>query len=414
MSRPAEDTVRTTPFHPRTSALCTSFAWKEWAGYAAVCNFDRHSEREYFAFRGTAGLIDITPLHKYEVTGPDAAAFLARVWTRDIAKVGVGRVVYSSMCDADGWMLDDGTITRLGPEHFRVTTSEPWLSWFERHRRGYDVEIRDAQRELAALALQGPRARAVLKPIVAFDMDRMRFFRCRRTQLAGIDVWVSRTGYTGDLGYEIWCANEAAPAVWDALLSSGQPHGIEPCGLDALDVVRIEAGFVLQGCDYVSAVSCITDFSKSTPDDAGLGWTVDLDRAPFIGQRAIRAERARGPTWDLVGLELSWPELEALYASYKLPPHLAPCASRAAVPLYDASGKQVGQMTSSTWSPVLKRYLGLAQVRRPHHVRGTTLQVEHTVEYERRKVTATVVDTPFYDPPRKRLTPSTGKAKASS
>jgi len=405
---------RQTPFHARIEACSTSYAWKEWAGYAAASCFDAHTEAEYFAIRATAGLLDVTPLYKLDVTGADAARLLSRVWTRDITKLKRGQVVYSAMCDAAGHMLDDGTIARLGETHFRCTSSEPWAAWTARHGRGMDVHIEDTTDQVAALALQGPRAREILKPIVQFDMDRMRFFRMQETTLSGIPVQISRTGYTGDLGYEIWTANAHAEALWDALMAAGAPHGMIPIGLNALDVSRIEAGFVLQGVDYITARHCLIDAQKSTPDDAGLGWTVDLDRAPFIGQAAIRAERSRGPTWDLVGLEISWPEIDALYAGYGVPPHLAPEACRSAVPVYDSEGTQVGQATSTSWSPTCKRYLALAQVRRPHHEIGTQLQIEHTVEFERNTVLATVVDKPFFDPPRKRSTPGAKRSEVTS
>lgn len=404
--------MRTTPFHPRTSQLCTSFAWKEWAGYAAVCHYTPHSEAEVFAVRSTAGLLDVTPLYKYDVRGPDAGEFLSRIWTRDISAIGVGRVVYSAMCDENGWMLDDGTVARLGPDHYRCTSSEPWLGWFIRHSRGFDVEFEETTEKLCGLALQGPRARAILKGITEFDMDRMRFFRVRKTVVCGVPAWVSRTGYTGDLGYEIFCGNEHALALYDGIMAAGAPHGLIPMGLDALDVARIEAGFVLQGIDYVCAHQCIIDELKSTPDDAGLGWTVDLDRAPFIGQAAIQAERKRGSTWDLVGLEIDWEALEGLYQESGVPPHLAPEACRASVPVYDEEGNQVGQATSTTWSPTTKRYLALAQVRRPHHLIGTELRIEHTPKFERQTLPVTVVQRPFFDPERKRSTP--GGAKLDS
>jgi aminomethyltransferase len=403
---------RTTPFHPRTAALCQSYAWKEWSDYIAVSNYDRHSEREYFAIRHTAGLLDVSPLYKYEVTGPDAAAFLSRIWCRDISSIGRGRVVYSVMADGRGYALDDGTISRIGEEHFRVTSSEPWLHWFQRHARGFDVAIEDSTDRIAALALQGPIAREILKPLVEFDMDRMRFFRVRKTTLSGVSVWISRTGYTGDLGYEIWCDREDALKVWDALMGAGSPLGMEPIGLDALDVARLEAGFVLQGVDYISAKNCIIEERKSTPYEAGLGWTVDLDREPFIGQTALRRHLEVGPVWKLVGLEISWPALEQLYDEYKLPPHLAPAACRLAVPLFDGSGRtQIGQATSTTWSPTLKRHIAIGQVRAAYGNVGTSIQVEHTIEFERRVLPATVVPTPFFDPDRKRFTPKTGKPK---
>ena len=401
---------RHTPFHPRISALAeNSYAWKEWSGYIAASNFDRHSEREYFAIRRTAGLLDVTPLYKYDVRGPDSGIFLARIWTRNIARMTVGQVVYSTMCDENGHVLDDGTIARLSEDHYRATSSEPWGRWFDCHSRGFDVQIEETTDQIAALALQGPRSRDILRDVVAMQIDRLRFFRARTTTLAGHDVLVTRTGYTGDLGYEVWMANDAALDVWDAIVDAGKPHGMEPIGLDALDVSRIEAGFVLQGVDYVSARGCLIEARKSTPLDAGLGWTVDLDgddRPAFIGQEALLRERETGPKWDLVGLSIDWAELADLYASYNLPPHLAPVACRDPVPVYTGSGrKQVGQVTSTTWSPTLKKMLALAQIRTPHAALGATVQVEHTVEFERRTVTATVVQKPFFDPEHKKSTP---------
>jgi len=403
-----------TPFHPRTQALCHSYQWKEWAGYYAACNYDAHSEREYFAIRNAAGLLDVSPLYKYEFTGPDAAAVLARIMTRDITKLAVGRVTYSCWCDEDGKALDDGTVARLSKEHFRVTASEPWLLWFRRLARGADVTIRDSSRELAALALQGPRARAILDEVVDFDMNRMRFFRVRRMKLAGRDLWVSRTGYTGDLGYELWMAPEDALPIWDALVEAGKPHRMEPMGLDALDVSRLEAGFILQGVDYFSARFAVIEARKSSPYEIGLGGTVELDRAPFMGQAALKAERAAGSPWALVALSLDWEEIERLYASYDLPPHLAPVAWRSAVPVYASDGRTViGQATSGTWSPLLKQSIALATVRTRHAAVGARLKMEYTVEYARQTVTATVVDRPLFDPERKRATPGVKSAKVT-
>ena len=371
--------LRQTPFHPRTAALNGALSWKEWSGYAATCSFDRHSEREYFAVRHTVGLLDVSPLFKLDLTGPEAGAMLARVFTRDIATIGVGRVVYGCLCDERGKVLDDGTVARLAPEHYRVTSSEPWLRWFRLHARGYEVEIEDTTDRIAALALQGPNARKVLKPIVEFDMDRMRFFRVRRTTLAGHPVWISRTGYTGDLGYEIWTANEHALKVWDALTEAGKPHWLQPIGLDALDVTRIEAGFVLQGIDYVSAKNCITESLKSTPEDAGLGWTVKLDKADFIGKEAIAAIKAAGPTRKLIGFEMRGRGV-----------------ARDGYPLLDAAGAKIGHCTSGGPSPTLGKSIGLGYVLKDSAKSGTALQVD----CRGRIVPAEVVKTPFYKRPR--------------
>ena len=394
-----------TPFHERTQALCTSYRWKDWAGYCAVCSYDASHEREYFAFRESAGLLDVTPLYKYEVSGPDAQALLGRMMVRDVTNLKVGRVAYSCWCDDDGKVVDDGTVSRLGESHFRVTAADPTLHWLQALARGFDVEIEDSSERLAALALQGPTSRNILRdasgPSVS-SIDKLKFFGVTEAAISGIPVWISRTGYTGDLGYEVWVEREQALAVWDALMAAGQRHGIEPAGLDALDMTRIEAGFVLLGVDYFSSQKVVLESRKSTPLELGFGWMVDLERGSFIGRDAIAAEMKRGPIWQLVGLEVSWEELEALYAGLNLPPSLPPAARRDALPVYDTEGQQVGQATSHTWSPLLKKYLALASVRRGFEAKGTKLQIEHTVEYERRKVTATVAPTPFFDPERKR------------
>lgn len=405
---------RKSPFHPRTSALCHSLLWKEWSGIAAVRAFDGHSEEEYFGIRQKAGVLDVSPLCKYDVSGPGAAALLSRVFSRDIEKLAERRVTYGLLVDADGKVLDDGTCAHLEGGRFRLCTSERWEAWLHRHARGLDVRIEDTTDQLAALAIQGPLARDCVGPLVDFDLGQMPFFRTRATKIAGVRGWISRTGYTGDLGYELFVDAGDALRVWDALMEAGAPFGLTPFGLDALDVARIEAGFILQGVDYFSARSAAIPSRKSTPDEVGLGSCVELDRTTrFVGQDAIERERqpvraaaaGAGSDWDLVGLELDWAELERLYHSYGLPPHLAPVSSRQAIPVYAEDGRsQIGQVTSHTWSPVLKRYIGLATVRRMYNPLGTVVRVEQTVEYERRTVRASVVPRTFFDPPRKKAT----------
>jgi aminomethyltransferase len=394
------------PFHERTQALCSSYRWKDWAGYCAVCSYDTTHEREYFAFRESAGLLDVTPLYKYEVHGPDASALLGRMMVRDVTKLKVGRVAYTCWCDDDGKVIDDGTVSRLEESYFRVTAADPTLHWLQAVGRGMDVKIEDSSARLAALALQGPTSRAILRDAIdggSFDIDKLKFFGVTRAAIKGVPVWISRTGYTGDLGYEVWVERGESLAIWDALMAAGGPHGIEPAALDALDVTRIEAGFVLLGVDYFSSQKVVLESRKSTPLELGFGWMIDFERGNFIGRDAIAAEKARGTSaWHLVGLEVSWEELEALYASFNLPPSLPATARRDALPVYDEDGRQVGQVTSHTWSPLLKKYLGIGSVRPGFEAKGTKLQIEHTVEYERRKVTATVAALPFFDPERKR------------
>ena len=389
------------PFHERTSKLCTSFRWKDWSGYAAVCSYDTSHDREYFAFRESAGLLDVSPLYKYEVRGPEAGALLARMMVRDVGRLEVGRVAYSCWCDDEGKVVDDGTVARLDDDWYRVTAAEPNLHWLQAVGRGFRATVEDSSASLAAVALQGPRSREILRAASDADLDALRFFRVVRARIDGLEVWISRTGYTGDLGYEVWVERAGALALWDALVAAGRPYGIEPAGLDALDVARIEAGFILLGVDYYSAPRVVLESRKSTPDELGLGWLVEDERGPFVGRAAIAAERRRGPAWRLVGLEVSWEALERLYERYGLPPSLPATARRDGLPVY-AGERQAGKVTSHTWSPLLKKYVALASVESAHAELGGVLEMEHTVEFERRRVPATVVRTPFFDPERKR------------
>jgi aminomethyltransferase len=390
------------PFHPRTSKLCTSLFYKDWSGYHAVRSYDTYMEREYFAFRHAAGMIDVTPLFKYEVHGPDATDFLCRVMVRNIKKLKLGQVAYSCWCDDDGKMVDDGTVSRLDETYFRVTSNAPALSWFLRHARGFSVTIEDSTQTVAALSLQGPKAREILQQISDAPLETMRFFRLARARVDGVEAVISRTGYTGDLGYEIWVPNRDAVPLWDGVMAAGKPFGIQPAGLDAMDVTRLEAGFILNGVDYFSTQHCYIESRKSTPFEMALGWMVHLDREPFNGQAALAAEKKAGPRRLLVGLAVDWDDYERLFARHGLPPEVPPGAWRSPVPVYSSRGKQVGQATSGAWSPILKTNLALATVRADYGAIGTELMMEITVEYERRRAAARVVKKPFFDPERKK------------
>ena len=391
-----------TPFHSRTSRLCTSLSWKEWAGYHAVRSYGICHEPEYVALRHAAGLIDVSPLFKYEIQGQDAARFLSRLTVRDITRLKIGRMVYLCWCDDDGKVIDDGTVARLDDEHFRLTAAEPSLSWLESVRHGYRVEIKDCSESIGALALQGPTAREILRQLVDHDMDSLRYFGIVDCRLRGHPVWLSRTGYTGDLGYEIWAPTESAEAVYDAVLEAGEPFGLLPTGLDAMDVARVEAAFIMNGVDYFSANHCLTESRKSSPWELGLGWTVKLDREPFVGQDALLKERDAGPKKLLVGLVSDWPEIEAVFDRYGLPPEVPSGAWRDPRPVYDENGRWIGQATSGAWSPMLKEDLTLAQIEPEFATASTRVQIEITAEYHRHSVNATVAKTPFFDPPRKR------------
>lgn len=391
-----------TPFHPRTSELCTSLFFKDWAGYHTVCSYDTCHEREYYALRNAAGLIDVSPLYKYEVYGKDAAAFLSRVMVRNVRNLDLGRCTYLCWCDDHGKVLDDGTVSRLDDTYFRVTAAEPTLSWLLRLSRRFDVTIEDSTDKIGTLSLQGPNSRDILKNVCDADMDGLRYFDLTKAKLDDVDVVISRTGYTGDLGYEVWIEREQALAVYDAIMAAGRDYRIQPVGLDAMDVTRIEAGYIMNGVDYFSANTCSIESRKSTPYEIGLGWTVDLDRDPFIGQDALKAEKANGSKWATVGLVYDWPAFERLFAEFGLPPQLPGGAWRTPVPVYDKKGLQVGQGTSGAWSAILKDNLALATVKSACAKPGTILQIEVTVEFERRRIPAVVTKTPFYDPPRKK------------
>ena len=391
-----------TPFHSRTSGLCHSLLWKEWSGYYAVCSYDTCHEREYFALRHAAGLIDVSPLFKADLKGPDAAALLSAVTVRNLRKLRVGRVTYLCWCDDDGKVVDDGTVTRMGEQHYRLTGNGPLCAWLARYSDGFDVEIEDTTEVYGALALQGPLSRAILVEVMDSRIEKLRFFRSTAGVIGGVPVVISRTGYTGDLGYEVWVGRDDAVAVWDHLIKAGKAFRLQPAGLDAMDVTRIEAGFVLCGVDYFPAQHCLLDSRKSSPYEIGLGWSVNLDREPFVGQQALRDELERGPVWKKVGIEYDWAEYETLFEGYGLPPQVGSSAWRDAVPLYDLRERQIGQATSGAWSPLLKKNLALATLKSNHAEPGTRLRVEVTVEYERRTIGATVVPTPFFDPPRKK------------
>jgi len=396
------------PLHARVVALNETWRYKDWAGLVAPARYVENHVTEYAALRHAAGLLDVSPLYKLSFSGRDAAKFLSRTTTRDVTRLAMNRVTYLCWCDDDGHVVDDGTLTRVGEDRFFLTAAEPAYGWFATLARGFDVVVDDVSRQIAALAVQGPTSRAVLAACCAVDSESdvdvaaLRFFGSTRARVDGRVVRVTRTGYTGDLGYELWCDAHDALTVWDAVVDAGRAHALVPVGLDALDMARIEAGFVLLGVDYFSAPRTALLSKRSTPASIGLDAVVELDRAPFVGQEALMRERARGgPAKRVVGLALDWSDLEALYASRGLAPALATGASRESLPIYD-DGVQIGRASSSVWSPLLKRAIAIGTVHRAHAATGTVVEVEHTVHFERRVVRATVVERPFYDPPHKR------------
>ncbi len=393
-----------TAVHERTAALCESLNYREWSGYYAVSAYEGHHEHEYNAIRNAAALIDVSPLFKYLITGRDAARFVDRLITRDASKMAVGQVYYTPWCDEHGNVIDDGTVSRLGERTFRWTAADPSLRWFRQNAAGLDVVIDDISEEVAALALQGPTSARVLRAVSTAHLDRLKYFRVTSSAIAGVPVDISRTGYTGDLGYEIWMPAADAVRVWDALMQGGTPFDIKPAGMLALDVARVEAGLLLIEVDFFSSKKAMIEAQKYSPYELGLGRLVSEDKGRFIGQQPLREERRRGHARQIVGLEVRWSEVEQIYERVGLPPAVGATASRVAVPLY-RGGRQVGKATTTTWSPILKRMIALGTIERPHYADGTELQMEVTVEAVRQRVTASVVKTPFFNPPRKTATP---------
>jgi aminomethyltransferase len=390
--------LKHTPFHARTSKLSLPQNWRRWAGHIVVGSYDLHVEREYWAIRDAVALIDVSPLMKYMIEGPDAARLLDKLVPRDIAKMAVGQVGYTGWCDDEGKLLDDGTISRLGESTFRLTSAEPSLRWLSMNAVGLDVSITEVTEKMGALSLQGPKSRTVLNKVCGKSLDKLKYFRVMENTLAGRKVTISRTGYTGDLGYEIWMDVADALAVWDALMEAGHDYGIVPCGILAMDMARVEAGLFMIDVDYTAANHAWIEGQKSSPLEMGLDWAVHLDKPGyFVGRRALEREQKAGSLWKLVGFEVDWAGMEPLFAKVGLPPQIPAMAVRGSLPVMH-EGKQVGYASTSTWSPVLKKYIALVHLQAPYFAPGTQLAMEVTVEHKRLHAPGKVVKLPFYEP----------------
>jgi len=395
-----------TAFHERTFALCHSLNYREWSGYYTVSVYEVHHEHEYNAIRNACALIDISPLYKYLVTGKDATKLVNRIITRDINKVAVGQVIYACWCDEDGKVIDDGTITRLEENKYRWTAADPSLRWFRQNGLSMDVQIEDISEQTAALALQGPASARLLKSVAEADIANLKYFRKTSGKIASVPVDISRTGYTGDLGYEVWMPWNDAVRVWDALMDKGKQFDIHAAGMLALDVSRVEAGLLLIEVDYISSKKALIPSQKYSPYELGFGKMVHLDKENFIGKRALARDHKQGVARQLVGLEVDWVEVEEQFDKFGLSPAAPSQASRVAVPVYaDSNDKQVGKATTTAFSPLLKKLIALASVATEYSKPGTKLQMELTIEAQRMKTTATVVSLPFFSPKRKTAVP---------
>jgi aminomethyltransferase len=393
--------LKSTPFHARTAPLVRAQTWRRWAGHQVASAYEPQPEHEYAAIRNAAALIDVSPLYKYRITGRDAVRLLDRMVTRDVTRCSVGQVLYTPWCDAHGKVIDDGTISRLDDRTYRLTSAEPNTRWLAMNAVGLDATIEDVSERTGALALQGPLSRAILQQISPADFGALKYFRLVHTTVRNIPVTISRTGYTGDLGYELWVDADRAVPLWDALIDAGTNYGITPAGIWALDIARIEAGLVMMDVDYFSSHHALIEDQKSSPFEINLAWTVSDTKGPYNGRQVLRAEKQRPATWAFVGLDVRWDSLQAAYAERGLPPHLSNVAWRTSAPVYKGS-EQVGYATSGCWSPLLKKFVALAHIRAPHFAPNTPLRLEVTVEHRRKQADAVMRKLPFFDPPRKR------------
>lgn len=381
-----------TPFHDRARVLQQVDSFVPWAGYSTVDVFTS-VEQEYFAIRNATSLYDLTPMVKYRINGRDAQRFLNRLVTRDLRKLKTGRVSYVVWCNDAGHIIDDGTIFRLGETDYRLCSAERQLDWLLDSALGFDVGIEEVTSEIAALAVQGPTSCFVLKRFGLEGVERLKPFEIGEFTVGGRPIVASRTGFTGDLGYELWMRPEHAGAVWDELMAAGHSRGIRPIGSRALNMARIEAGFLLPNVDFVSAEHTIRTGRDRSPLELGLGWLVEFDKPHFNGRRALLEERRRGPRSLLVGLDVAGnkPAHNALlYAD-------------------QAGRREVGSVTSALWSPTCKRNIALAMVAAPHFAPGSTLWADiylnRELAWERRMARAQVVERPFFAPDRRRATP---------
>ena len=391
-----------TPFHPRTAELNQARRWRKWSGFFIADSYFPAHDLEYHAIRFSAALFDVTPMCKYRITGPDAAKLVDRVIPRRVDRIKPMRAIYTPWCDHDGRVLDDGTVALLADGSYFWTAAEPQHGWLEAASEGLNATIEDMTEKLCALSLQGPHARDVLSAAVGRDMSDLPFFGRADVTIGGTAVGISRTGYSGDLGYELWMPFDEALPVWDALIKSGQDYTLRVAGMEALDVARLEAGLIMAGVAYHSSRTARHPSLAISPYEIGMDRLVDLDKPAFIGKRALMNEvAAGGPASRLVGLELDLNVFEDAYLDLGYPIEHPLRAWRHVTPL-TRKGETIGRATSGTFSPLLKRSIALGFLPTKHAAVGSTVGIEWQIEETRHSIPATVVPLPFLDLPRKR------------
>ena len=381
------------PFYPRQAELDRLNLWHDWKGYSSAEGFF-DTTLEYFAIRNSTGVFDLTPMTKYRITGPDSLDYIDRLVTRDMRKIKPGRVAYAVWCNDEGQVIDDGTIFHLQEGEYRLCSQERHMAWLTAAAIGMDVSIVDETHDIAALAVQGPTSYSVIEHLGLDGIENLKPFGLTNFDFEGSDLMVSRTGFTGDLGYELWLPAEKAIALWDALFEAGRNYGIKAIGTEALEEARIEAGFIAAYIDFLPADVTVRSGRSRSPLELGLDWLVDFKKPNFNGRRALAEEKRRGSAWRLVKLDIEGNK--PAHHSY----------------IYAKRGgrkKEVGFITSATWSPVCKQNIAIGTVRTPHGKVGDTLFVEiyyqREMHWSRVTAEATVVGKPFWNPARRRATP---------
>jgi aminomethyltransferase len=400
---PSMQRLKTTPFHQRTEQLMQGAEWRRWGGYQVASCYEMAPDREYYAVRASCAMFDVSALAKYSIKGPGARDYLQRLITRNIANLKPGEVLYSPWCDSRGKVIDDGTFACLGDEHFQMTAAEQGEAWLRKVARGFEVTVENISDDFGVLALQGPTSLAVLRELVGAQVARLGFSQSYHTQFEGIPLWISRTGYTGDLGYEVWVPRENGLTIWDKLVAIGESYALYPAGIWALDVARIEAGLLMLDVEYTSALSAATTAQTSSPFELGLGWSVHFKKGDFIGRKALLEEKETASTpYHFVGCVLDSVAYREAFAEMGLPPNLSVKAWRGIHPLFEPDGGQVGYATCGTWSPTLQKYLMLAQVHPAQAQPGQSLIFEDVIDRRRVKLPCTVEKLPFFITDRKK------------
>ena len=378
------------PFYSRQEPLNHLKEWGRWADYLSPRAYTC-SAMEYFACRNACTVFDLTPMSKYRISGKDALPYLNRLVTREVSKIKPNRVGYCMWCTDEGQAIDDGTIFHLAEDDYRLCSQERHLDWLLTNTIGFDVLVTDETHEVAALALQGPTSCATLRKMGLEGIENMKMFDIMQCAFEGSQLTVSRTGFTGDLGYELWIDPGHAGVLWDRLFEAGQLHGIQAMGDEALQMLRVEAGFIQCRHDFMPAHATVRNGHTRSPFELGLGWLVDFNKPVFNGRKALLAQKKNGHRYKLVKLDIDG--------------NKPACDSY----VFTKNKKQIGTVTSATWSPSAKASIALATLETPHGEPGEELLVEiyyqKELKWSRVMARARVVKDVFYDPPRKRLTP---------